>query len=65
MGYTHYWEMQDIKAIPAEAIAILREILTEAYQDGIIQYEHDVKDAPYPFRGQGAAEAPAAQAGGR
>ena len=40
MGYTHYW-MCCAGRIPTNAVAMLREILDAAYQDGVVQYEHD------------------------
>src|SRR5512144_2993327 len=40
MGYTHYW-MCCAGRIPTTDVAMLREILAVAYQDGVVQYEHD------------------------
>jgi hypothetical protein len=45
MGYTHYWENY-ARDIPPKALAIIREIVFQAYRDGIIQYEFDAAAQP-------------------
>lgn len=45
MGYTHYWE-NNANVIPVETILIIREIVDQAYADGVIQVEHDRKGLP-------------------
>jgi hypothetical protein len=45
MGYTHYWENY-AHDIPPQALAIIRQIVFQAYRDGIIQYESDMKKEP-------------------
>jgi hypothetical protein len=45
MGYTHYWE-NSATVIPVEAILIIREIVEQAYADGVIQVEHNRKGLP-------------------
>lgn len=45
MGYTHYWE-NVATVIPTDALVIIREIVEEAYADGIIQVEHNRTGLP-------------------
>ena len=40
MGYTHYW-MCCAGRLPTQAVATLQEILTAAYEEGVVQYERD------------------------
>jgi len=47
MGYTHYWsEKQKPKKIPAQAVKIIKEIVDEAYKEGIIQKDYNEKKPP-------------------
>jgi hypothetical protein len=45
MGYTHYWESHTDR-IPEKAVGIIREVLDEAYADGVIQREYDDTEPP-------------------
>jgi hypothetical protein len=45
MGYTHYWEFH-AERLPAEAVALVSEILERAYAEHIVQLEHDDPQPP-------------------
>lgn len=46
MGYTHYWYIKGDQDIPAEALNVLSDVLTQAYQDGVIAYDDGVNKPP-------------------
>ncbi len=42
MGYTHYWTDDGASdTLPAEAVTLIKQITDRAYQQGLIQREHD------------------------
>lgn len=46
MGYTHYWQYKRLPGLSTEGRRMLREILAEAYCQGIIQREYDLAERP-------------------
>lgn len=41
MGYTHYWETQDVQTIPQPALDVIQKLVGEAHKSGLIQRDFD------------------------
>lgn len=46
MGYTHYWKAHSVQTIPQPALTMIKKIVGEAHEAGLIQRDFDDPRAP-------------------